>query len=205
MDWGMELEVTSKKLLPRLGRRAGHSSNLQEELKSDEEFLDSPISPSSDQSARTIAGGHQPVAPPRSRKTGWADEFKSGGKMKSTINIIEQLFLRERFRGVDKDEPEDEIPVIPDLDEIQEDNFLSEIANTHLVGVNRVETYKELDTDLYKSTALSSLDDVNLSLLTEKLYPDKLVREPDEVWNWDLLFTQIASEINSEKQSEVKS
>ncbi|XP_012252595.1 intraflagellar transport protein 43 homolog isoform X2 [Athalia rosae] len=198
MDWGMELEVTTKKLIPRLGRRAGHSST-QDDFKSDDDLLDSPMSPLSEQSARTMAGGHQPVAPPRSRKTGWADELKSGGKSKSTINIIEQ----ERFRGVDKDEPEDEIPVIPDLDEIQEDNFMSEVASSHLVCANRVEAYKELDTDLYKSTALSSLDDVNLSLLTEKLYPDKLVREPDEVWNWDLLFTQIASEINSEKDNNI--
>ncbi|CAL1682859.1 unnamed protein product [Lasius platythorax] len=194
MDWTTDLEVTSKKLIPRLGRRAGQS-NLQEENKSDDDPLESPISLSSGKSMPM----QRPVVPPRSRKTGWGDELKSG-KSKMTSNIIEQ----ERFRAVEKEEQQDDIPVIPDLDEIQEDNISSEIASAPTINANRVTAYEELDTDLVKNAAFTSLDGVSLSLLAEKLYNENLVKEPDEVWNWNLLFTQISSEINSETQKKVK-
>lgn len=69
--------------------------------------------------------------------------------------------------------------------------------------MNRVATYKELDTDLVKNAAFTSLNGVNLSLLAEKLYHEDLTKEPDDVWNWNLLFTQVTSEINSEAQKKI--
>ncbi|XP_072760777.1 intraflagellar transport protein 43 homolog B [Anoplolepis gracilipes] len=195
MDWATDLEITSKKLIPRLGRRAGQN-NLQEENRSDDDPLESPISLSSGKSVVM----QRPVVPPRSRKTGWGDELKSGKREKMTSNIIEQ----ERFRAVEKEEQEDDIPVIPDLDEIQEDNISSEIASAPTINANRVTAYEELDTDLVKNAAFTSLDGVSLSLLADKLYNENLVKEPDEVWNWNLLFTQISSEINSETQEKIK-
>ncbi|KYM82898.1 hypothetical protein ALC60_05719 [Trachymyrmex zeteki] len=194
MDWANDLEITSKKLLPRLGRRAGQN-NLLEDNKSDDDPLESPISLSSGKSISM----QRPIVPPRSRKTGWGDELKSG-KSKATSNIIEQ----ERFRVIEKEEQEDDIPVIPDLDEIQEDNISSDIASAPTVNANRVTAYEELDTDLVKNAAYTSLDGVSLSLLADKLYNENLVKEPDEVWNWNLLFTQISSEINSETQKKIK-
>lgn len=47
---------------------------MQEENKSDDDPLESPISLSSGKSIPT----QRPIAPPRSRKTGWGDELKSG-------------------------------------------------------------------------------------------------------------------------------
>ncbi|XP_076296770.1 intraflagellar transport 43 isoform X2 [Lasioglossum baleicum] len=189
MDWAADLEITSKKLLPRLGRRSTQNV-AQEESKSDDDLLESPVSMSAGKSTQP------PVAPPRTRKTGWGDELKSG-RSRGAANMIEQ----ERSRGIEKD-PADDIPIIPDLDEIQEDSALSDI-NTPTVNVNRVTAYKELDTDLVKNAAFTSLNGVNLSLLAEKLYNENLTKEPDEVWNWNLLFTQVASEINSEAQKKI--
>ncbi|XP_011699100.1 PREDICTED: intraflagellar transport protein 43 homolog A [Wasmannia auropunctata] len=194
MDWATDLEITSKKLLPRLGRRAGQNI-LLEESKSDDDPLESPVSLSSAKSASM----QRPIAPPRSRKTGWGDELKSA-KSRTTSNIIEQ----ERFRVIEKEEQEDDIPVIPDLDEIQEDNISSDIASAPAVNANRVTAYEELDTDLVKNAAYTSLDGISLSLLADKLYNENLVKEPDEVWNWNLLFTQISSEINSETQKKIQ-
>ncbi|KAG5325682.1 IF43B protein, partial [Pseudoatta argentina] len=194
MDWANDLEITSKKLLPRLGRRAGQN-NLLEDNKSDDDPLESPISLSSGKSISM----QRPIVPPRSRKTGWGDELKSG-KSKATSNIIEQ----ERFRVIEKEEQEDDIPVIPDLDEIQEDNISSDIASAPTVNANRVTAYEELDTDFVKNAAYTSLDGVSLSLLADKLYNENLVKESDEVWNWNLLFTQISSEINSETQKKIE-
>ncbi|XP_050464546.1 intraflagellar transport protein 43 homolog B [Cataglyphis hispanica] len=195
MDWATDLEITSKKLIPRLGRRAGQN-NLQEENRSDDDLLESPISLSSGKSMPM----QRPVVPPRSRKTGWGDELKSG-KSRMMPNIIEQ----DRFRTVEKEEQEDDIPVIPDLDEIQEDNISSDIASAPTINANRMTAYEELDTDLVKNAAFTSLDGISLSLLADKLYNENLVKEPDEVWNWNLLFTQISSEINSEAQEKIKS
>ncbi|XP_012342271.1 intraflagellar transport protein 43 homolog isoform X1 [Apis florea] len=190
MDW--DLEITSKKLLPRLGRRS--QNIVLEDSKLDDDPLESPVSSSFVKSAQP------PVAPPRTRKTGWGDELKSG-KIRGA-SIIEQ----ERSRGIEKDEVIDElfvdIPIIPDLDEIQEDNAFSDI-NASTVNVNRVAAYKELDTDLVKNAAFTSLNGVNLSLLAEKLYNENLTKELDEVWNWNLLFTQVASEVNSETQKKL--
>ncbi|RLU20265.1 hypothetical protein DMN91_006872 [Ooceraea biroi] len=197
MDWANDLEVTSKKLIPRLGRRAGQ--NLQEDNKSDDDPLESPISLSSGKSIPA----QRPVVPPRSRKTGWGDELKSG-KPRMAPNVIEQLLSRERFRAIEKEGQEDDIPVIPDLDEIQEDNVSSEIASVPAINANRVTAYEELDTDLVKNAAFTSLDGVSLSVLADKLYNENLVKEPDEVWNWNLLFTQISSEINSETQKKIE-
>ncbi|XP_012342276.1 intraflagellar transport protein 43 homolog isoform X2 [Apis florea] len=186
MDW--DLEITSKKLLPRLGRRS--QNIVLEDSKLDDDPLESPVSSSFVKSAQP------PVAPPRTRKTGWGDELKSG-KIRGA-SIIEQ----ERSRGIEKDEVIDDIPIIPDLDEIQEDNAFSDI-NASTVNVNRVAAYKELDTDLVKNAAFTSLNGVNLSLLAEKLYNENLTKELDEVWNWNLLFTQVASEVNSETQKKL--
>ncbi|XP_024941164.1 uncharacterized protein LOC107268109 [Cephus cinctus] len=69
MDWTSELEVSSKKLVPRLGRRAGQGSASRDDFKSEDDPLDSPVSLSSLATAT-------PVAPPRARKTGWGDETK---------------------------------------------------------------------------------------------------------------------------------
>ncbi|XP_017798085.1 PREDICTED: intraflagellar transport protein 43 homolog [Habropoda laboriosa] len=190
MDWATDLENTSKRLLPRLGRRSTHNI-VQEDSKLTDDLLESPVSSSTGKSTKP------PVAPPRTRKTGWGDELKTG-KSRGAPNIIEQ----ERSRGTEKDEKIDDIPVIPDLDEIQEDNALSDI-NTPTVNVNRVAAYKELDTDLVKNAAFTSLNGVNLSLLAEKLYNENLTKEPDEVWNWNLLFTQVSSEVNNEVQKKI--
>ncbi|CAL7934552.1 unnamed protein product [Xylocopa violacea] len=190
MDWATDLEITSKKLLPRLGRRSTQNI-VQEESKLDDDLLESPASSSSGKSAQP------PVVPPRTRKTGWGDELKSG-KSRGASSIIEQ----ERFRATEREEVIDDIPVIPDLDEIQEDNTSSDI-NTPPINVNRVAAYKELDTDLVKNAAFTSLNGVNLSLLAEKLYNENLTKEPDEVWNWNLLFTQVSSEVNSEAQKKI--
>ncbi|XP_053593430.1 intraflagellar transport protein 43 homolog B isoform X1 [Microplitis demolitor] len=194
MDWKNDHETNSKKnylqqFIPRLGRRAGQNL-AQEESKFDDD-IDSPVlAIPSATSIRTA-----PVAPPRTRKTGWGDELKTNNK--KPVNIVEQEKLQE-----DKNEIDD-IPVIPDIEEIQEENN-SHVSNAPSTGINRVAAYKELDTDLLKNASFAFLDNVNLSILTEKLYSEKLIKETDDVWNWDYLFAQVSSELNNEEQKIIK-
>ena len=60
----------------------------------------------------------------------------------SSINIL--LFLVD-------------IPVIPDLEEFQEEDMATQIAAPPSVQVNRVATYRELDNDLLKHSQLLTL------------------------------------------------
>lgn len=67
-------------------------------------------------------------------------------------------------------------------------------------GVNRVAAYKELDTELVKNVKFATMDGVNLTMFTKRLFSEKSVKEADEVWTWESLFTQVASELNSENE-----
>ena len=72
------------------------------------------------------------------------------------------------------------------------------------VGINNITNYNELDNELKKSYKFSTIDGVNLNLLMERLYPEDAVKEPDEIWNWETLFTQVASELNNETQTKIE-
>lgn len=67
------------------------------------------------------------------------------------------------------------------------------------VSVNRVATYNELNSDLLKQGAFATLEDVDLSALAKCLQNEIFLNEPDEIWTWDKLFTEVSAEINAEK------
>lgn len=67
------------------------------------------------------------------------------------------------------------------------------------VAVNRVVTLKELNSDLLAQNAFSAIEGVDLSILTKCLQPQDSLDEPDEVWDWEKLFTDVIAEINSDK------
>ena len=59
-----------------------------------------------------------------------------------------------------------DIPVIPDIEELQEEQLLSKVSAPPSVAVHRVATYKQLDSDLHKHSDLyllvSGLDSLYL-------------------------------------------
>ncbi|KAK7791816.1 hypothetical protein R5R35_005120 [Gryllus longicercus] len=206
MDWNTELEI-SRKSAPKKGRRAGinipFGSQGNETSSSSLTGMDSsPLSSAgSNRSSKRVDS--QPVAPPRSRKTGgWAEEaIKSGKRKNGSSNLIEQ----ERFQSPDrmkKNDSDDDIPLIPDLDDLQDDQLGSQIAQAPSVAINRVATYKELDSDLFRHAAFTTIDDVNLQLLAKCLSPENDLKEKDESWTWDLLFTDVASQLHTDWELE---
>ncbi|KAK0144913.1 Intraflagellar transport protein 43 A [Merluccius polli] len=91
------------------------------------------------------------------------------------------------------------IPVIPDLDEVQEEDLTMQVAAPPSVQVNRVMTYRDLDDDLKHYSAFQTLDgEIDLKLLTKVLAPEQEVREEDVGWDWDHLFTEVSSELLTE-------
>ncbi|XP_065352920.1 intraflagellar transport protein 43 homolog isoform X2 [Cloeon dipterum] len=126
--------------------------------------------------------------PPKSKRTGvWGDTIFQSNK-ETTIAAPAKL-----SPDADKD-----IPVIPDLDDLQEEEFASQIAKAPSVAVNRVAAYKELDSDLFQHTAFAKIEDISLRLLTTVLSPESDLKESDLPWTWESLFTEVASQVSSE-------
>ncbi|GIY82868.1 intraflagellar transport protein 43 homolog [Caerostris extrusa] len=91
-----------------------------------------------------------------------------------------------------------EIPVIPDLDTMKEEELSADVAKAPSLTISRIATYQELDSDLSKHSAFQTLDGIDLSLLTKRLLPEHLVKKEDETpWTWDTLFADVSSHFNS--------
>ncbi|XP_040416462.1 intraflagellar transport protein 43 homolog isoform X2 [Cygnus olor] len=171
--------------VPRMGRRA------RQDLLQDETV-------SRKNSSSASAGEDPPPKPPR-RQGGWADDpvlatTKSG---KKRAEEVEDHRLRQQSLEVSSDGGD--IPVIPDLEEVQEEDLAMQVAAPPSVQVNRVMTYYDLDKDLMKFAAFQTLDgEVDLKLLTKVLAPEHELREDDVSWDWDHLFTEVSSELVTE-------
>ena len=84
----------------------------------------------------------------------------------------------EAQRSVEREEEEGEedLPVIPDLDEVEKEDLAQRVADAPNVAVNRVDTYKELDSDLFKHAAFATLEEVDLRLLTRHMVPESALK-----------------------------
>ncbi|XP_013774013.1 intraflagellar transport protein 43 homolog [Limulus polyphemus] len=104
---------------------------------------------------------------------------------------------------LDKEDSDSELPTIPDLDDVREEDFTSEVAQAPSVAVNRMVTYQELDNDLLKHAAFTTLDGVDLHILTRCLAPENEIKEEDLPWTWNILFTDVASDLNAKWENSV--
>lgn len=89
--------------------------------------------------------------------------------------------------------------MIPDMDDLPDEAILNEMAEAPEVSVNRYATYKELNSELLKHAAFASLEDIDLSMLSRCLQNEAALDEPDVVWTWDKLFTEVSAEIHADK------
>lgn len=111
------------------------------------------------------------------------------------------LSFRERFSSITNTThfSDDDIPIIPDLDDVQDELLMDELVEAPILAENRTATYKELNSDLLKQAAFTAMEDVDLSILGRCLQSQNDLIEPDEEWNWDKLFTEISSDIHADK------
>ena len=72
------------------------------------------------------------------------------------------------------------------------------VADAPNVAVNRVDTYRELDSDLFKHAAFATLEEIDLRLLTRHMVPEASLKEQDETWSWEKLFADVSSQMQSE-------
>ncbi|XP_045663719.1 intraflagellar transport protein 43 homolog isoform X2 [Ursus americanus] len=146
---------------------------------------------------RGSATSAPPPKPPR-RQGGWADESMKASKSgRRASEEVEDHRLRQQ--SLDGSDDGGDIPVIPDLEEVQEEDFALQVATPPSIQVNRVMTYRDLDNDLMKYAAFQTLDgEIDLKLLTKVLAPEHEVREDDVSWDWDHLYTEVSSELLTE-------
>lgn len=169
----------------KMGRRAQQVSAQAENHLSDKN------------SFSTLTGEAPPPKPPR-RKGGWADDStKSSKSGRRASEEIEDYRLRQQ--SLDGSDDREDIPVIPDLEEMQEEDFVLQVAAPPSSQVSWVMTYRDLDNDLMKCPAFQTLDgEIDLKLLTKVLVPEHEVREDDISWDWDHLYTEVSSELLAE-------
>ncbi|XP_034714520.1 intraflagellar transport protein 43 homolog isoform X1 [Etheostoma cragini] len=139
-----------------------------------------------------------PPPKPARRQGGWAEESSGSGSAKSSRRPAAEDLEDRRLRPQTPQGSDDEgdIPVIPDLEEVQEEDLTMQIAAPPSIQVNRVMTYRDLDNDLKHYSAFQTLDgEIDLKLLTKVLAPEQEVKEDDVSWDWDHLFTEVSSEL----------
>lgn len=69
-----------------------------------------------------------------------------------------------------------EIPVIPDLEEEAEEDITKQVADAPKVASRKIQTMKELDSDIKYVVRSATDTGLNLSLLTKALSPPESVR-----------------------------
>ncbi|CAL8286483.1 unnamed protein product [Lota lota] len=152
-------------------------------------------------SSSTSAGEGGPPPKPARRQGGWAEDSSGPGSAKSSRRpaLEDQEDRRLQPQTPHGSDDEGDIPVIPDLDEVQEEDLTMQVAAPPSIQVNRVMTYRDLDDDLKHYSAFQTLDgEIDLKLLTKVLAPEQEVWEEDVGWDWDHLFTEVSSELLTE-------
>ncbi|KAM7438903.1 Intraflagellar transport protein 43 [Porites harrisoni] len=188
----------------RQGRRA--AQNIHSNQEADEDVLDASLGDMTLQANNTAATAehHQPPPKPSRRQGGWADDIpKEKKKGRRDVETFQEEDERLKMDNtVTQDDDDGDIPVIPDLEDVQEEDMMTQIAAPPSVQVNRVATYKELDSYFQKQSALFNVNlldgEIDLKLLTNVLSPETEVFEEDKRWDWNRLFTEVASELQTE-------
>lgn len=93
---------------------------------------------------------------------------------------------------------DDNIPIIPDIEDLQDDPPLDGINESNEFA-NRSSTHQALNTDVLKQGAFAFLDDIDLSILARCLLNECDLVEPDNVWTWEKLFTEVSGDIHADK------
>lgn len=131
---------------------------------------------------------------------GWADNtsIRIINSKKDYIDDDERFNISTGSKVATSSILEDDIPVIPDLDDVKDEVLMNEIVEPPNISENRVIMLKELNLDLLSQSAFSAIEDIDLSLLMRCLQAQDALDEPDEVWEWDKLFAEVIAEIHSD-------
>ncbi|RUS84293.1 hypothetical protein EGW08_007937 [Elysia chlorotica] len=189
-DLGFGLPATQKKA--KTGRRAAQVPSTPAAGLDEEELA---------VTAPTKKNTDGPPGRPNKAVSGWGEDAPARKPRTRQLGEGFETLEDDRLKqgSPDKEESDDDIPVIPELEEQQEEDMTTKVASAPNVAINRVATYRELDNDLLRQAAFLTLDnDIDLKLLTKGLSPAEDIIEDDKPWDWDRLFTEVSSELRTE-------
>uniref|UniRef100_A0A0B6Y1R0 Intraflagellar transport protein 43 homolog n=1 Tax=Arion vulgaris TaxID=1028688 RepID=A0A0B6Y1R0_9EUPU len=183
-DGDLSFGSKQKKKGAKTGRRAAAAASVTASTLEEEELA------SEMPSQKNIPD--DPPEKPSKAVSGWSEDAP-----------VRKPRDRLKQKSPDKDDDnDDDIPVIPELEDQQEDELASTVAAAPNVVVNRVATYRELDSDLLMQAAFLTLDnEIDLKLLTKVLSLPEDIIEDDKSWDWNRLFTEISSELRTELET----
>lgn len=191
-DDELDFGASKSKHSARQGRRAAAAAPAAD-LDQDDDDLPSGSKPSL---------GDGPPDRPNKAVSGWGEEAPRKPRSRQLgegFEAIEDERLRPSSPARDDDDSDNDIPVIPELEEQAEEDMSTRVATAPNVAVNRVATYRELDNDLLRQAAFQVLDnEIDLKLLTKSLSPMEDLIEEDRPWDWDRLFTEVSSDLTTQ-------
>jgi intraflagellar transport protein 43 len=142
-------------------------------------------------------------APPKNGpSSGWGDEGKTSSSRGRIANIKKEKKKKSSRDNFFDDDEGDDIPVIPDLEEEEDEVVEADIANAPKARARRMSSIRELDLDIKLSLrdhVSAGVEWIDLSLLTSSLAPQQNVGEQDIPWEFDDLFERVAQEIHAEE------
>lgn len=103
-------------------------------------------------------------------------------------------------RKYDEKEQREEVLDIPEMEDEGNEDITTLVADAPKVRSNRVQDIAELEGDMQFRLPSNDDRDIDLSLLTACLCSSEQVHEGDELWDYEQLFTAVASELNLEKE-----
>lgn len=86
---------------------------------------------------------------------------------------------------------EDDSPVIPDIEELRESDFIQQTADAPTVEINRLDNLEELDKKVKKMPFLVTSDNIDLSILATRCMQEDAIRENDIEWSIDKLLSDV--------------
>lgn len=182
------------------GRRGGAAREQRAAKEREEEET---VSPSSTKSAEPLVSDEEDDGPrpPKKPASGWGEEAKRGkraSKVATKINPGKRSSASSRHWDDDGDGDDDEIPMIPTLDDEPEDEELAKIsavANAPKMVRRTVQSKAELDHDIRHVVPTAVVDgrtQIDLSILKASLSPKDAVHEPDVPWAFDSLLQEVS-------------
>ncbi|XP_046564946.1 intraflagellar transport protein 43 homolog B-like isoform X4 [Haliotis rubra] len=188
-DEDLDFQPTPKSRSAKQGRRAQRSAPAVEDDGAEE---DVPVS-------QPPSSKDGPPGRPSKAVSGWGEEAPRKNRSRQLGEGFEQFeddllfdhveqsgLFGERLRPRSPEQQSDsdqDIPVIPELEDQQEEDMTTKVAVAPNVAVNRVATYRELDNDLLRQAAFLTLDDIDLKLLTKAISPEQDLIEEDRPWD----------------------
>lgn len=121
-----------------------------------------------------------------------------------TLNDFEfiSFFHSDRFNSLSNTFSDDDIPVIPDMEDLPDEKLLEENHVAHVVVADRVETYKELNSELLKYSQFAIPDNLDVSLLMNCLQNESALNDKDISLTTDQLFQEIATYVHTNQNKE---